>query len=237
MKSAISYAVSKYKAVRSYGIFYKILAKAYTKCLELALGLNFRFHTYRFYFLYQSTLRRAIIGKNVKVFQKVDIRGPGKIVVGSGVRFGYPMSPFFRKHHIEIITKFPSSELIVGDECTIGNNNKFIVVGRILLGKKCKTGHNNEFYDSDLHSIDKDLRHNGGDLDGFRGDVILNDNVMVGSNVLIGPDTLVGENCVIGMGSVLKRRKYERDMIVVGNPARPVCKISIQKPSLVSKNG
>ena len=199
---------------------------AYTRYQQLKLSLSNSYQTHRFYILYDKILRKAVIGRGARVMQRVDIQGPGRVVIGENVRFGYPMSPFFRRHRITIITKFPGSEVIIGDDCTIGNNNKFVVVKKIVLGRKCKTGHNDQFYDSDLHSVDKDLRHRSGDLEGFQGDIFLADNVMVGSDVLLGPHITVGQNCVIGKGAVLKNRVCEENMIIVGNPARPVSKIT-----------
>lgn len=54
--------------------------------------------------------------------------------------------------------------MIIGNDCLLGNNNSFIVVRKILIGDKCLTGHNNEFMDSDMHSIDPELRHKGQNL-------------------------------------------------------------------------
>jgi len=220
-----SIMLRKLKSAVQYGLGYKLLAIAYSRYQQLKLTLTSSYRTYRFYILYDKILRKATIGHGARVMQRVDIKGPGRVVIGENVRFGYPMSPFFRRHSITIITKFPDSEVTIGDECTIGNNNKFVVVKKIVLGKRCKTGHNDQFYDSDLHSVDKELRHRSGDLEGFQGDIQLADNVMIGSDVLLGPNITVGQNCVIGKGAVLKNRVCEEDMIIVGNPARPVSKI------------
>jgi len=180
------------------------------------------YRTFMFRMLYVYLIGNVEGGNNIKVFQWVSIKGPGRVKIGKNVRFGYPMSPSFKNSTIEIITKLPGSILTLGDNCTINNNNSFVVVKNIVFNEKCKTGHDVQIFDSDLHATDIELRHTGGDMDGNRADVILEENVMVGAMVAIGPGTIIGKNSVVGMGSILKRRKYPANTIIVGNPARPV---------------
>jgi acetyltransferase-like isoleucine patch superfamily enzyme len=188
----------------------------------LVINLRCALLTSMFVALYKHGLHVVEGGEGVKLHQWVSIHGEGRLLIGRNVRFGYSMSPHFRCNRTTVLLKFPSSEVVIGDNCTINNNNAFVAVGRIVLGDWCKTGHDDEFYDSDLHSLDVRVRHTGSDADGARGDILLEENVMVGAHVLCGPATHIGRNSVVGMGSVLKRRDFPPDCVVVGNPARVV---------------
>ena len=47
-------------------------------------------------------------------------------------------------------------------------------------------------------------------------------------NSIILPNTVIGNNCIIGAGSVLRGR-YPDDSVIIGNPAKVVMKMSVQK--------
>lgn len=200
----------------------KLLRKLYKKWEHHFLKMRTICKTFLFRLLYIYILGIVEGGENITVYQWVSIKGPGKIKLGRNVRFGYPFSPSFSRCCIEVITKFSDSCLMLADNCTINNNNRFVVVNNISFSERCKTGHDVQVFDSDMHSTDIELRHTGGDRDGRPGDVVLEENVMIGALVAIGPDTLIGKNSVVGMGSILKRRRYAADSIIVGNPARAV---------------
>ena len=91
------------------------------------------YRTLMFRMLYVYLIGNVDGADNVKVFQWVRIKGPGRVKIGKNVRFGYPMSPSFKNSTIEILTKLPDSILTFGDHCTINNNNSFVVVKNIIL--------------------------------------------------------------------------------------------------------
>jgi acetyltransferase-like isoleucine patch superfamily enzyme len=60
------------------------------------------------------------------------------------------------------------------------------------------------------------------------GRIKLGNNVFVGDNCTILPNTVVGDNCIIGAGSVV-RGKFPENSVIIGNPAKIVMKMSMQK--------
>ncbi len=60
------------------------------------------------------------------------------------------------------------------------------------------------------------------------GKIKIGNNVFVGANCLILPNTVIGNNSIVGAGSVL-RGKYPDDSVIIGNPAKVVIKMPVQK--------
>lgn len=60
------------------------------------------------------------------------------------------------------------------------------------------------------------------------GKIKLGNNVFIGDNCTILPNTEIGDNCIIGAGSVV-RGKYPENSVIIGNPAKVVMKMSVQK--------
>ncbi len=60
------------------------------------------------------------------------------------------------------------------------------------------------------------------------GKVKIGNNVFIGNNCTILPNTTIGDNCIIGSGSVL-RGKFPENSVIVGNPAKVIMDIKVQK--------
>ena len=60
------------------------------------------------------------------------------------------------------------------------------------------------------------------------GKVKIGNNVFIGNNCTILPNTTIGDNCIIGSGSVL-RGKFPENSVIVGNPAKVITDIKVQK--------
>lgn len=60
------------------------------------------------------------------------------------------------------------------------------------------------------------------------GKIRIGNNVFIGNNCTILPGTTVGDNCIIGAGSVV-RGSFPENSVIVGNPAKVVMKMGIQK--------
>ena len=60
------------------------------------------------------------------------------------------------------------------------------------------------------------------------GKIIIGNNVFIGINCTILPNTTIGNNCIIGAGSVV-RGKFPDNVVIIGNPAQAVMKMSYQK--------
>lgn len=60
------------------------------------------------------------------------------------------------------------------------------------------------------------------------GKIKIGNNVFIGNNCTILPNTTVGDNCIIGAGSVV-RGQFAENSVIVGNPAKVVFSMSMQK--------
>ena len=60
------------------------------------------------------------------------------------------------------------------------------------------------------------------------GKIKIGNNVFIGDNCTILPNTTIGDNCIIGAGSVI-RGKFPENSVIIGNPAKVVLKMSMQK--------
>jgi galactoside O-acetyltransferase len=59
------------------------------------------------------------------------------------------------------------------------------------------------------------------------------DNVWIGSNSIIYPGVVIGEDSVVGMGSVVMNNVPAR-VVVAGNPARQIARVTASKDELPS---
>jgi acetyltransferase-like isoleucine patch superfamily enzyme len=71
------------------------------------------------------------------------------------------------------------------------------------------------------------LRPEHPDLDIF-GAIKVGDNVCLGFNVMLLPNTEIGENSIVAAGAVVKG-KIPPNSVVMGNPAKVVMSVDIQK--------
>jgi Acetyltransferase (isoleucine patch superfamily) len=60
------------------------------------------------------------------------------------------------------------------------------------------------------------------------GKIKIGNNVFIGNNCTILPNTVVGDNCIIGAGSIV-RGQFPDNSVIMGNPAKTVISMSIQK--------
>lgn len=60
------------------------------------------------------------------------------------------------------------------------------------------------------------------------GKIKIGNNVLIGTNCIILPNTTIGDNCIVGAGSVV-RGKFPGNSVILGNPAKVVLNMSMQK--------
>jgi acetyltransferase-like isoleucine patch superfamily enzyme len=60
------------------------------------------------------------------------------------------------------------------------------------------------------------------------GKIKIGNNVFIGINCTILPNTLIGDNCIIGAGSIV-RGKFPDNSVIVGNPAKILMTMQMQK--------
>jgi acetyltransferase-like isoleucine patch superfamily enzyme len=60
------------------------------------------------------------------------------------------------------------------------------------------------------------------------GKIKIGNNVFIGNNCIILSNTEIGNNCIVGAGSVV-RGKFQSNSVIIGNPAKVVSTMNIQK--------
>ena len=68
------------------------------------------------------------------------------------------------------------------------------------------------------------------------GKIKIGNNVLIGSKCTILPNTIIGDNCIIGAGSVV-RGKFPDNSVIVGNPAKVIMKMNVQKLLYIQSPG
>lgn len=65
-------------------------------------------------------------------------------------------------------------------------------------------------------------------IDDVFGEIKIGNNVFIGINCTILPNTEIGNNCIVGAGSVV-RGKFQDNTVIVGNPAKVLTNMAVQK--------
>lgn len=60
------------------------------------------------------------------------------------------------------------------------------------------------------------------------GKIKIGNNVFIGNNCIILPNTTIGDNSIVGAGSVV-RGTFPENSVIIGNPAKVIMKMSIQR--------
>ncbi len=94
----------------------------------------------------------------------------------------------------------------------------------VEIGDNARITSGTEFitHDGGVHCFQGEI---GG---GIFGKITIGNNVFIGTNSIILLNTTIGNNCIVGAGSVV-RGQFPDDSVIVGNPAKVIMKLSVQK--------
>jgi acetyltransferase-like isoleucine patch superfamily enzyme len=164
-----------------------------------------------------STCRR-VSGSPI-VNQPVLWVGPGEIVLGEVVQFGWKQSPLFYTGYCHVEVAAPGARIELGDRTQINNNAFLKSEGPgIRVGRDGLFGAHVEIFDSNFHDLDPARRHKGGQR---MAPVEIEENVFVGMGVRILKGVTIGADSVIGAGAVVSS-SIPAGVIAGGNPARVI---------------
>lgn len=151
------------------------------------------------------------------VVQPLLLIGPGSIVLGEKVEFGWQRSNSFYTGYCHLEASAPHATIEIGDGAQI-NNNAFIKSEGpgIRIGPRALIGSEVTIYDSDFHDLHPARRRNGRPN---MAAVELAEDVFIGDRVMILKGVRIGANSVVGAGSIVTSSIPE-GMIAAGNPAR-----------------
>jgi len=106
--------------------------------------------------------------------------------------------------------------LIIGNQAVIVAESTIVCRKKIVLGNNCVISWDNLLMDSDLHAI----CDTNGDCLNSDAEVIIGDCTWIGCRCTILKGSFVGDGCIIGAGTLINKRFDERNLLIVGNPAK-----------------
>lgn len=113
----------------------------------------------------------------------------------------------------------------IGERCLINNVNFSTEPFLIEIGNHVAIAAGTDFitHDGAVWCFREEMKN----ADIF-GRIKIGNNVFIGNNSTILPNTSVGDNSIIGAGSVVRGR-FPENSVIVGNPAKVVLPMSMQK--------
>jgi acetyltransferase-like isoleucine patch superfamily enzyme len=169
---------------------------------------------------YRLLGRRFRVGRNFRVYGRLDIRGPGEVVFGDNVAVMEYARPW---------THSREARLTIGNDVLIGAT-RFGCAREITVGDWCQLA---EAYimDTDFHSTHVDRR---GDDAGVRvAPVHIGRNVWIAQYAGVLPGARIGDNSVVSFGTVCVR-EYPPNVILLGNPAKVAAPVPGAAPAVAA---
>lgn len=165
---------------------------------------------------YRALSSCSWVGGPARVLQPVLFIGPGTVLLGEDVQFGWRASPHFYSGYSHIEVSEERALIEIGDRTEFNNNLTIKSQGAgIHIGCDGLFGASVEIFDSDFHELDPARRR----ADTQRmAPVAIGDNVFVGMGARILKGVTIGSDSVIGAGSVVTR-SIPAGVVAAGNPA------------------
>ena len=150
-------------------------------------------------------------GRNLRASGRLRIRGPGRVVLGDNVHIDGLVTPW---------TYTAEAVISIGSDSYV-NGTRFGCAREISIGRGAILA-DARILDTDFHSTRAD-RHDP-TVPVRVVPVRLEENVWVAGAAGILPGTTIGRNSVVAFGAVCAGA-YPGDVIIAGNPARPIAPI------------
>ena len=151
--------------------------------------------------------------------QPVLFVGPGHVILGEDVQFGWKNSPLFYTGYCYVEVSRPEASIVLGDRVEFNNNSMLKSEGAgITVMRDGLFGAHVEIFDSNFHDLHPARRRTGAQK---MAPVEIGENAFVGMSVKILKGVTVGADTVIGAGSVVSS-SLPSGVIAAGNPARVI---------------
>lgn len=185
---------------------------------------NVRLYFYRFYNQLFFKLIGIEFGNNMKISNKIYVRGSGNISIGDSflVSSGDDVNPISRNIRTCFYTGTKQARIVIGDNvgmssvCLWANTN-------IIIGNNVNIGANTLILDNDAHPHKYELRRRGvAHIDDVpSAPVVIDDDVWVGAECIILKGVHIGARSIIAAGSVVINSIPE-DCVAGGNPCKVI---------------
>jgi carbonic anhydrase/acetyltransferase-like protein (isoleucine patch superfamily) len=166
----------------------------------------------RFYKVYWPMRgRRFEAGRNFRVFGSLEVRGPGRVIIGDDTRVIKKTTAF---------THSPDAVISVGNRVDLvavrfGCQTR-ITIGDRSMVSECR------IMDTDFHSIAANRREAAATV--RTAAITIGENVWIAPETALLPGTSVGDNSVIAFGAICSGA-VPANVVMVGNPARVAGKV------------
>ena len=167
--------------------------------------------------------RRFRVGRNFRVYGRLDIRGPGEVIFGDNVAV---------VEHARAYTHAPDARIIVGNDVLIGST-RFGCAREIVVGDWCQLAES-YIMDTDFHRVGADRRTSGAPP--RVAPVRIGSNVWIAHYAGVLPGASIGDNSVVSFGAVCMR-EYPPNVVLMGNPAKVAAPVPDATSSPVRREG
>lgn len=160
-------------------------------------------------------------GKRIRTsgIPNIDVWRHGTFIIGDDFQLnnGERFNMIGRQQKCNFVVMH-NAKLLIGNN--VGMSSTTIVCStEVTVGDNVKIGGNTVLYDTDFHSLDKDLRKNKVTDISKKSPIIIRNNVFIGAHCTILKGVDIGENSIIGAGSVVTKNIPPNE-IWAGNPAK-----------------
>lgn len=152
------------------------------------------------------------LGKNIKIRKcKIKIRGKNNLLkIEDGVNLS----------GVNIEIRGENGLVHIGKNTVIGGNTYLSVKDRerkILIGEDCMFSRNIDIMTFDGHDI-----YQNGEKINHSQDIEIGDKVWLADGVVILKGSQIGSGSVVGIKSLVTKKFKEKNILLVGNPAKKV---------------
>jgi maltose O-acetyltransferase len=175
-------------------------------------------------FLYRRLWTCGQVTGNPVVSQPLLLHGPGRIVIGEGVQFGWPTSGGFHTGYCHVEAAAPESVVEFEDGVEVNNGAVIKSEGPgIRIRRQALLGSGVIIYDSDFHDLHPARRRSGRPA---MVPVEIGRNAFIGDRAIILKGVTIGADAVVGAGSVVTA-DVPAGVVAAGNPARVIRELEV----------
>jgi len=166
---------------------------------------------------YQYLYKNARFASDIVIKCKLEIKGPGKVTIGSGCCFEPDL---WGDDHVTLYTHRPRARIVIGNNVTLratrfGSHLSIKIEDNAVLEYS-------SIFDTDYHNLDATKRDDikeGGFNEGDRP-VVIGEGSYVGCESLCSKGTVLGKHVILLPGTVIGTKRIADNSIMIGNPGR-----------------